>query len=158
MAPEQVMNTGAADARTDIYGLGAVAYFMLTARPPFVGENAMAVMIAHTRDPVAPPSQIKPDIPSDLEEVVLRCLAKNPNDRYLDTSRLAEALSACADAAGWSPQHAAEWWRTHGPDAPAAAKPARTPRQSDLERLPSPGSDGVASDKAPQSADPPRMM
>jgi serine/threonine-protein kinase len=113
MAPEQIMNFGPADARTDIYGLGAVAYFMLTARPPFSGDNAMAVMIAHTRDPVTPPSRIKPGIPADLEEVVLRCLAKNPNDRYADTTRLAEALAACADAANWSPEHAANWWRSH---------------------------------------------
>ncbi len=135
MAPEQIMNTGPADARTDIYALGAVAYFMLTAQPPFTGENAMAVMIAHTRDPVPPPSQIKPGIPSDLEEVVLRCLAKDPKDRYPTTAHLAEALNACADAANWSPQHAAHWWRSHGQTAPDAA----TPPQSGLERLPLPG-------------------
>jgi serine/threonine-protein kinase len=158
MAPEQIMNTGPADARTDIYGLGAVAYFMLTARPPFMGENAMAVMIAHTRDAVAPPSQITPGIPSDLEEVVLRCLAKNPNDRYPDTSRLAEALNACADAANWSPQHAAEWWRSHGQTASADTKPVETPGQPGDERLALPGRDGRAADDAMQSADPTRMM
>jgi len=158
MAPEQILNTGPADARTDIYGLGAVAYFMLTARPPFTGENPMAVMIAHTRDPVTPPSQIKPGIPSDLEEVVLRCLAKDPNERYPDTYRLAEALNACGDAANWSPQHAAEWWRCHGQNAPAAAKPAQTPAQSGDGPLPLLGRDGMASEDALQSADPPRMM
>jgi serine/threonine-protein kinase len=158
MAPEQVMNTGPADARTDIYGLGAVAYFMLTARPPFTGENAMAVMIAHSRDPVTPPSQLRPGIPSDLEEVVLRCLAKNPDDRYSDTSRLAEALKACADAINWSPEHAAEWWRTHGQNAPAAAKTAQTTDQNRDGRLSLPGRDGMTSDEALQSAEPPRMM
>ncbi len=158
MAPEQIMNTGPADARTDIYALGAVAYFMLTAQPPFSGENAMAVMIAHTRDPVPPPSQIKPGIPSDLAEVVLRCLAKDPNDRYPNTSCLAEALNACADAANWSPQHAAEWWRSHGQTAPPAATAARTTAQSGDERLPRPGSDGMASDNAAQSAEPRRVV
>jgi len=157
MAPEQVMNTSPADARTDIYGLGAVAYFMLTARPPFLAENAMAVMIAHTRDPVPPPSQLKPGIPSDLEEVVLRCLAKNPNDRYPDTTRLAEALDACADAANWSPQHAAEWWRSHAQAAPAA-KPAQTPGHSGNDRAKLVGRDGAAREDALQAAEPPRMM
>jgi serine/threonine-protein kinase len=154
MAPEQIMSTVPADARTDIYGLGAVAYFMLTARPPFSGENAMAVMIAHTRDPVTPPSQIKPGVPADLEEVVLRCLAKNPDDRYADTSRLADALGACADATNWSPEHAAEWWRNHGPAIPAAAQPARTQERPGDERISPPGLDGTASQDAVLSADP----
>ena len=112
MAPEQVMHNQPPDRPTDIYGLGAVAYFVLTGRPPFLGQTAMEVMVAHARDPVPPPSQIRADIPPDLEAVVLRCLAKNPKDRYPDTSSLARALDACADAPNWSPEHAAHWWQT----------------------------------------------
>ncbi len=52
----------------------------------------MEVMIAHARDPVTPPSQVRPEIPADLERVVLRCLAKKPDDRYPDTPSLAEDL------------------------------------------------------------------
>ncbi len=113
MAPEQIMHTQEPDRRTDIYGLGAVAYYMLTGRPPFRGENPMEVMIAHVRDTVTPPSQLRPDIPADLERVVLRCLAKHPHDRYPDTPTLAEDLDHCADAANWSPRHAALWWQDH---------------------------------------------
>ena len=98
MAPEQVMHNRPPDRPTDIYGLGAVAYYTLTGRPPFTGQTAMEVMIAHARDPVTPPSRIRPDLPRDLEAVVLRCLAKDPNDRYPDTPSLAKALDACADA------------------------------------------------------------
>ncbi|MFI5459681.1 MAG: serine/threonine-protein kinase [Isosphaerales bacterium] len=119
MAPEQVMHSQPPDRRTDIYGLGSVAYFILTGRPPFLGDNAMAVMVAHARDPVTPPSQIRADIPADLERIVLRCLAKKPADRYPDTPSLAQDLEACADAHNWSPRHAAQWWRAHpgpGPD------------------------------------------
>jgi serine/threonine protein kinase len=112
MAPEQVMHNQPPDRPTDIYGLGAVAYFVLTGRPPFLGQTAMEVMVAHARDPVPPPSQIRADIPPDLEAVVLRCLAKNPKDRYPDTTSLARALDACADAPNWSPEHAAHWWQT----------------------------------------------
>jgi serine/threonine-protein kinase len=158
MAPEQIMNTSPADARTDIYGLGAVAYFMLTGRPPFLGENAMAIMIAHSRDSVTPPSEIRSGIPADLEEVVLRCLAKNPNDRYLDTCRLAEALDACADAANWSRQHAADWWRTIGLTAFAAAKTAGMAEQPGVARQAPSSRDGQAGDDVLQSAEPRRLM
>ena len=102
MAPEQIMHSQEPDRRTDIYGLGAVAYFMLTGRPPFRGESPMEVMIAHVRDAVTPPSQLRAEIPADLERVVLRCLAKNPHDRYPDTPSLADDLDRCADAANWS--------------------------------------------------------
>ena len=118
MAPEQIMHSHEPDRRTDIYALGAVAYFLLTGGPPFKGDNAMEVMIAHVRDAVTPPSQIRTEIPADLERVVLRCLAKDPADRYQDTPSLADALDACADAASWSPRHAALWWQAHQGETP----------------------------------------
>ena len=58
---------------------------------PFWARPPMEVMVAHARDPVTPLSQIQPDVPPDLEAVVLRCLAKNPKDRYPDTPSLAES-------------------------------------------------------------------
>lgn len=124
IAPEQVVHNQPPDRRADVYSLGAVAYYLLTGHPPFTGQTAMEVMIAHTRDVVAPPSQIHAGIPEDLERVVLRCLAKRPADRYPDTPSLAAALAGCADASGWSPEQAAAWWRGHpevsqqGPDGP----------------------------------------
>jgi serine/threonine protein kinase len=119
MAPEQVMHNQPPDRPTDIYGLGAVAYFTLTGRPPFLGQTAMEVMVAHARDPVPPPSQFRADIPADLEAVVLRCLAKNPHDRYPNTASLARALDACADAPNWSPEHAALWWQNIANSSPS---------------------------------------
>jgi eukaryotic-like serine/threonine-protein kinase len=118
MAPEQVMHNQPPDRPTDIYGLGAVAYFTLTGRPPFLGQTAMEVMVAHARDPVPPPSQFRADIPADLEAIVLRCLAKNPQDRYPNTASLARALDACADAPNWSPEHAALWWQNIANSSP----------------------------------------
>jgi serine/threonine-protein kinase len=119
IAPEQVVHSGPPDRRSDIYSLGAVAYFLLTGHPPFMGKTAMEVMIAHTRDPVVPPSQVHPEVPGDLEGVVLRCLSKSPDDRYPDMPTLAAALAACVDVDGWSPEHAAAWWRDH----PEASRP-----------------------------------
>ncbi len=129
VAPEQVIHSQPPDRRADIYSLGAVAYFLLTGRPPFLGDSAMEVMIAHTHEPVIPPSEIRPGLPDDLEQVVLRCLAKKPGDRFPDASSLAEALGACADAANWSPRHAAQWWQAHQNDPEPEPVPAKSRSQ-----------------------------
>jgi serine/threonine-protein kinase len=73
----------------------------------------MEVMMAHVRDVVTPPKALRSEIPADLENIILRCLSKNPQDRYPDTLSLAEDLDRCADAANWSPRHAALWWQAH---------------------------------------------
>ncbi len=122
MAPEQATGAGNLDARADLYALGAVAYFALTGRPPFTGANAFAVMMAHARDPVIPPSSLRPEVPADLEAVVLTCLAKAPADRFADARALAKALDACDSADDWGADHAERWWAdlTHSPVAASA--------------------------------------
>jgi eukaryotic-like serine/threonine-protein kinase len=119
MSPEQARGLEDLDARSDIYSLGAVAYALLTGRPPFDGSNPMDVMIAHVRDEVVCPSRHQPDVPADLECVILRCLAKNPEDRFQDAEALEHALAECAAADQWTQRHAARWW--HENDQPAAA-------------------------------------
>jgi hypothetical protein len=114
MAPEQAVGDRALDARADIYALGAMMYFALTARAPFSGQNAFEVMMAHARDPVVPPSQIVPDVPQDLEQVVLRCLAKKPSERYVSVRALSQSLAACASAADWGTNRAEAWWTAQG--------------------------------------------
>jgi serine/threonine-protein kinase len=110
MAPEQAVGDRAVDERADIYALGGMMYFALTGQPPFMGQNAFEVMMAHARDPVVPLAQLRPGVPSDLERVVLRCLAKKPADRYPSVKALGEALAACASAADWGPNRADAWW------------------------------------------------
>ena len=110
MSPEQAVGMKL-DARSDIYSLGGVAYYMLTGRPPFEGESAWRVMVAHAKEPVTPPSRWNPSIPKDLEAVVLRCLAKEPDDRYGSPRELAEALGTCRDSNTWNYEHAGAWWR-----------------------------------------------
>jgi hypothetical protein len=80
-------------------------------------------MMAHVRDAVTPPSQIRTEIPADLESIVLRCLAKSPNDRYQDTLSLAQALDRCVVAVNWSPQHAASWWEAHASESRKSPPP-----------------------------------
>jgi hypothetical protein len=111
MSPEQARGGDDLDARSDIYSLGAVAYAMITGRPPFEGRNSLEVMIAHARDDVAPPSQFQADVPADLERVILRCLAKRPEDRFQDAESLEHALAECAAADQWTQSHAVRWWK-----------------------------------------------
>jgi eukaryotic-like serine/threonine-protein kinase len=111
MSPEQATGARELDERSDIYALRAVAYYLLTGRPPFEGEGGIAVMIAHARDPVVPPSRVRPGISEDLERVVLRCLAKDAADRFPDFESLERALSECACAGDWDQERAARWWR-----------------------------------------------
>jgi serine/threonine-protein kinase len=110
MAPEQATATRSLDARADIYALGAMMYFALTGQPPFTGESALEVLMAHARDPVTPPSRLRPEVPADLEQVVLRCLSKKAEDRYADVKSLGKALAACASADGWDGEQADTWW------------------------------------------------
>jgi len=119
MSPEQATGEASPDARSDIYSLGAVGYYLLAGRPPFEGNRAIQVMIAHVRDAVVPPSRFQPGVPADLEQVILRCLAKRPDDRYPDAASLAEALDQCEAASGWDRTRAAEWWKQLGREAVA---------------------------------------
>jgi serine/threonine-protein kinase len=113
MSPEQARSLDAIDARSDIYSLGAVAYMLLTGRPPFDGNSALDVMIAHARDEVAPPSKYQPDLPADLEAVILQCLAKNPADRFQSAESMEHALGECASADLWTQTDAERWWGSH---------------------------------------------
>jgi serine/threonine-protein kinase len=110
MSPEQARGLDNLDARSDIYSVGAVAYALLTGHPPFDGTNSMEVMIAHVRDEVVPPSKRQADVPTDLEQVIVRCLAKSPEDRFQDVDCLEQALAECAAANQWTQSHAACWW------------------------------------------------
>jgi eukaryotic-like serine/threonine-protein kinase len=114
MSPEQATGDGTPDGRSDIYSLGAVMYLLLTGRPPFDSDKAIKVMIAHAHEPVVPPSEFNAEIPEDLEQVVLRCLAKDPQDRYQDAASLRQALLDCDGAGRWTREHAAEWWECNG--------------------------------------------
>jgi serine/threonine-protein kinase len=111
MCPEQAKSFDRLDARSDIYSLGAVAYYLVTGRPPFVGESVWDIVAAHARDPVEPPAQVNPAVPGDLELVIIRCLAKLPANRFQDAESLEKALAACECAGQWTQQRAAQWWR-----------------------------------------------
>jgi serine/threonine-protein kinase len=110
MSPEQATGDSTPDARSDIYSLGAVAYFLLTGRPPFVEEKAIKVLMAHAYEKPNPPSRFEPGIPLDLERIVLKCLEKKPADRYQSTDELAADLAGVSASGRWTSQDARSWW------------------------------------------------
>jgi serine/threonine-protein kinase len=81
LSPEQARGEKV-DARSDVYSLGCVLYEILTGEPPFVGDSPVAVAYQHVREDPVPPSQRHSDISPELDAVVLKSLAKNPDNRY----------------------------------------------------------------------------
>ncbi|MBC8355842.1 MAG: serine/threonine protein kinase [Planctomycetes bacterium] len=114
MSPEQASGDGQPDARSDIYSLGAVAYYLLAGEPPFGGTNAMKVMVAHISKEPTPLIERNASVPEDLSDIVMRCLLKEPQDRFQNAESLREALADCQDAGNWTREHARLWWESFG--------------------------------------------
>src|SRR5207248_10786307 len=115
-------------ARSDIYNVGLVAYFLLTGKLPFDGESALEMLHAHAYEPLVPSPEFMEAVPADLQRVILRCLEKDPDRRYPDATTLEKALAACKGMEEWTPEKAEEWWRrnedgTALPSAPEAGNP-----------------------------------
>jgi eukaryotic-like serine/threonine-protein kinase len=93
MAPEQAEGRlDRIDHHTDIYGLGAILYEILTGRPPFTGSNTMEVLQKAIRGNPAPPRKLWPEVPVGLEEICLKAMAKDPDQRYASAADLAREV------------------------------------------------------------------
>lgn len=93
MSPEQMESAAKADSRSDIYGIGAVLYELLTRKAPHEGATFLDIYAAATLGPPAAPSTLRSDVPAELDAVILRCLRIDPDERYADTAELAVALA-----------------------------------------------------------------
>ncbi len=113
MAPESIREADAADARTDIYALGAVAYFLLAGGVVFGGKSIVEVCSQHLTDCPEPFATRGVTVPADLEAVVLACLEKDPANRPQDAGELRRRLAACA-VEPWDAESARTWWSAHG--------------------------------------------
>jgi serine/threonine-protein kinase len=130
MSPEQAAGREELDGRSDLYSLGAVVYFLLTGRPPFVRDSAVQTLAAHLGEPVVAPGRLRADLPDDLEAVVLRCLEKDPSRRFLDADALEQALAGCRCAGRWTWQEAAAWWAGQAEGTLEAARPVHGPERN----------------------------
>jgi eukaryotic-like serine/threonine-protein kinase len=103
MSPEQMRAARQVSPRSDIWSLGATLYELLTGTIPFVAETVMELALKVAEESPAPPSTLRSDVPPSLDAIVLRCLQKDPDQRYQSARELGDALAAFAEDAGEVP-------------------------------------------------------
>jgi serine/threonine-protein kinase len=113
MAPERIAGSGDIGPLIDVYALGAIGYFLLCGKHVFEG-NVIEVCSHHLHDAPVPPTQrTEVDIPPQLEQLVLTCLAKKPADRPPSARALVESLDALTEIPPWTNADANAWWDRH---------------------------------------------
>jgi len=113
MSPEMILREPVTPT-SDLYSLGAVGCYLLTGRPLFDAPTVGAFLACHvSEEPVAPSSRTA-GVPKDLEEILLRCLRKEPARRPWSAEALRDELRRCADRGRWTPEDARRWWAEHG--------------------------------------------
>jgi serine/threonine-protein kinase len=131
-APEMLRATRL-DGRADLYSLGCVGYWLLTGTPVFRSDSAVALIVDHAKAPPEPPAQrLGRPLPEDLQRVILRGLAKSPDERFQSAAELDRALAECVCGPSWHRGEALAWWRTHMPSAGGAptAEAPHEPRET----------------------------
>ncbi len=114
LAPESILSSAGGMPQADLYALGAVAYFLLTATTVFPTGTTMEILDRHLHeDPEFPSQRLAREMPRDLEYVVMACLAKDPADRPASAQHLAEMVEAC-EVGSWTAADARAWWDEYG--------------------------------------------
>ena len=147
VSPEAVKSPNLVDARSDIYAVGAVGYFLLTGRPPFLADGLVQLLQKHVMEPPVPPRRLAPAASEQLEAALLKCLEKSPARRPQTARDLAGLLRRCPEADAWTVEDGDRWWDAYARgDVPAAAA-AATPAPAASGG--SPASSKPAADAAP---------
>jgi serine/threonine-protein kinase len=114
MAPEAVSGKSPVDHRSDLYSMGCVAYWLLTGRLLFTAETPMAMLMKHATDePVPPSKRTELEIPADLDNVVMKCLEKDPGKRPQSAQELSGLLEKLDFSKSWDQERAQAWWKLH---------------------------------------------
>jgi len=114
LSPEGINHPDQVDARSDLYAFGAVAYYLLTGTTVFDGETIIEICMKHTQEMPEPPSKrLGKPVSEDLEQIILRCLEKDPANRPQSAAELVLELSQCQRDGDWTIQDASHWWKEH---------------------------------------------
>ena len=137
MAPEMAMGNSPVDGRTDLYGLGCVAYWLTTGSLVFEEKGATAMLLAHLqKTPVAPSQRTQTAVPATLERAIMMCLAKDPAQRPASADALVRMLEGSDGAGSWTSEDAERWWRTHMPGEVSQNAAAELPTLASPDALP----------------------
>ena len=114
MAPESIQAPNTVDARSDIYAVGAVGYFLLTGKPVFESNSLVELCQKHVEAlPELPSQRLGRPVSPELERILLMCLEKNRNKRPSTARDLTLLLLRCPTAGGWSLEDSDLWWSRH---------------------------------------------
>jgi eukaryotic-like serine/threonine-protein kinase len=131
LSPEAISTPDRVDARSDLYALGAVGYFLITGQPLFEGRTIMELCAHHLHTtPISPSQRLGRPVDRQLEAVLLACLEKDPANRPPTALAVHDALALSDAASEWSADDARRWWASYRPDGATTAE-----RQSEMETI-----------------------
>jgi tRNA A-37 threonylcarbamoyl transferase component Bud32 len=114
MSPEAVEKPESVDSRSDLYSLGAVGYWLLTGQTLFNPATVEGLLVCQVKElPSHPAERLGKPVSPDLADLIMRCLAKQPDQRLPSAEALDQALAGCASAGAWTPLDADQWWRAN---------------------------------------------
>ena len=156
MSPESVRNPAASNTQSDLYSVAAVGYTLLCGKPLFDDGSSMEICVKQIHDePAWPHQRCGKTLPTDLEDVLMTALRKDPGRRFLSVDDFATALRHCRDATRWTEHRIARWWQRHGEaatrreDDESVAEASEAYRTSDDHTVSDGTKDGLAFDGEP---------
>ena len=114
MPPEAIEKPETVDGRSDLYSLGAVGYWLLTGETMFDDQTVEALLVCQVKEqPPYPSMRLGKPVSADLADLLMRCLAKQPEQRPPSAEALDQSLAGCASAGTWTLVDAEQWWRAN---------------------------------------------
>jgi serine/threonine-protein kinase len=127
LAPESILDASRVDARADLYAVGAVGYYLLAGEPVFASQSLIEACLQHLHSAPVPPSRrVSTAIAPALDDVILRCLAKDPDARPPSALDLMRGLDELTDIGTWTRSQAEQWWREQAPELARVVKAGRS--------------------------------